>query len=857
MEKEKIVISGEVTVSGTGKAELGCIELIENGYILVPDAITELIIEQLMVNKEYSKSNDFDILVTGEDGKNAASGSGEDGEDGKDGGKVKITIKDLVNDVYIKASGGNGGNGGSGIDKKNNGKGGNGGKGGDGAHVEFHYNKENSDSISCAYVRSVHGGFGGSGGDGGINAEGVGKGGIYEQKGTVGDKNGDGGDGGTNGKDGEIIIYYPDGGKSINGVECDSDALKASSSSVSSITGTRMINYGDDRDFRMLIQKLGGEYLLKKSPHLLDVLLYTRKQSKIAANTMSDSADTDIQIEGGILEIQPIKVGSRKKAAADTKSAEAGYYDSSGLYEFTADVSLSFANSSGHVSENTVKSAPVVPESYLLYVTMTNKNEPSEVLYRTVLHGYGDNIMHPLDKITTDPLPMMTLLGKTLVLNATVTYVVTVNDNKQTISADLKESVYDFPNADPTSPISSISITAPHWKKDKGSGTVMFLYGRTPSSNIGLYKDADYYGGDYYSNDFTNGKVHTIIPMSGEITLLQNLGAEKIVGASIESYKLGSLETKHSYLYYTLSGSATTIAVHRENTDDLGEKLKANGALTYDANKNIATFDLKLPASTAGRSDYDWEYDIDGNIMKDSSHICYLRGVFMLGIDIEDENKNKRTDHYQINIISDDSMGDQEEYFISVQGRTTVIIPPIQIFWGCYGKETLIRVENGDVKRADEIQIGDKLLSYGGKLLTVENILTGEDPEIYRIETADGNYIRVSGGHAMKVYDESLPDGTRVTACCLKTGDMLMGPEGVSEVVKVSVESYNDTVYNFVFEGENQPNYIEANGYWSGDYYAQNEEEKKEPAPLSEESKLLIIEIEKLAEQMKLKEVRI
>ena len=52
-----------------------------------------------------------------------------------------------------------------------------------------------------------------------------------------------------------------------------------------------------------------------------------------------------------------------------------------------------------------------------------------------------------------------------------------------------------------------------------------------------------------------------------------------------------------------------------------------------------------------------------------------------------------------------------------------------------------------------------------------------------------------------------------------------------------------DNQYNFIFENESTPNYIEANGYWSGDFYAQNQEREKEPILIGEELEALIREL--------------
>ncbi len=182
--------------------------------------------------------------------------------------------------------------------------------------------------------------------------------------------------------------------------------------------------------------------------------------------------------------------------------------------------------------------------------------------------------------------------------------------------------------------------------------------------------------------------------------------------------------------------------------------------------------------------------------------------------------------------------------------KTNVYIPPTVMYSRCHAREVQIKMADGFVKRADEIRIGDRLSAFGGKNLTVADVVTGKESEMFKIETADGNSIRVSGGHAMKVYDEKNPHGRKVTARHLSKGDKLMTPYGTCDVSNVTVEPYNDMVYNFTFT-DTAPNYIEANGYWSGDFYAQNEKEKNSSVQLSEESQALMAEFKELEKQLK------
>jgi intein/homing endonuclease len=183
-------------------------------------------------------------------------------------------------------------------------------------------------------------------------------------------------------------------------------------------------------------------------------------------------------------------------------------------------------------------------------------------------------------------------------------------------------------------------------------------------------------------------------------------------------------------------------------------------------------------------------------------------------------------DDLQISILGNSGPlpDDNPNYFVSSHNKATVYIPRFVIAWGCYAADTLINTVDG-TKQACEIRKGDKLPVYGGKVLTISSVITGNDRAIFRITTTDGRSIRVSGGHAMKMYSESRPDGKKIAAARLKKGDRLMTPDNVVEISSVEIEEYNDKVYNFTFEEDHSANYIMANGFWSGDFHAQNEPE--------------------------------
>ena len=72
---------------------------------------------------------------------------------------------------------------------------------------------------------------------------------------------------------------------------------------------------------------------------------------------------------------------------------------------------------------------------------------------------------------------------------------------------------------------------------------------------------------------------------------------------------------------------------------------------------------------------------------------------------------------------------------------------------------------------------------------------------------------------------------------------------GPVTVVTVQYELYQDTVYNFSFEGEETGNYLIAGGLYSGDFIAQNRRKEKRMQP-SQKQQQLSEELHRMAEQM-------
>jgi hypothetical protein len=163
----------------------------------------------------------------------------------------------------------------------------------------------------------------------------------------------------------------------------------------------------------------------------------------------------------------------------------------------------------------------------------------------------------------------------------------------------------------------------------------------------------------------------------------------------------------------------------------------------------------------------------------------------------------------------------------------------------CYERGTQITMLDGTTKRADQVRIGEKLPCYGGKQLTINNIYTGKEKELIHIQTGNAQ-VKVSAGHIML-----LESGTGITIEKLRVGDKIMlANQTLAEITSIEPIPYDDNVYNFSFDGEETGNYLIANGFYSGDFYAQNVLHKN-LLSLTSEQERLYLELREIASQKK------
>lgn len=384
---------------------------------------------------------------------------------------------------------------------------------------------------------------------------------------------------------------------------------------------------------------------------------------------------------------------------------------------------------------------------------------------------------------------------------------------------------------DPCYPtVANITVTDPAPKNDlhKATNQIVMLYGRMSEQEF--YKDADYKGDDYFKNAFKNGKVRLLMPLSGTVLFDYNvkpLGLHKPTRAEKFVRSDATYEYKEQKFIY------------RDNIDDesLYNQLKTC-VIPDDYKENHQTkvkFDIQAAAGSYTK--WDWLADVEG-IQNGEPKTVYITGK--IALESVNQMQGRSIDQIKIKSVTTEVLKKFQAKYYTYAGGNVIYIPPITIYWGCFGGNVQIRLADQGEKTASEVRVGDQILGQDNEILTVNQIYTGYDTEIFEIVTKSGNTIHVSGGHPM------MCQGKMVRASYLTPGDCLNMANGTLDPVeRVSVVPYEDTVYNFTFEGKEQGTYLIANGLYTGDLFMQNKTES-EPLKAREftpEEKQLIAEM--------------
>jgi hypothetical protein len=331
--------------------------------------------------------------------------------------------------------------------------------------------------------------------------------------------------------------------------------------------------------------------------------------------------------------------------------------------------------------------------------------------------------------------------------------------------------------------VKEFTITDPHVKsaadEDLNKNPLIVLYNRT----VDRGESYDY---NYPNNKASNNLVSIKLPISGSITFYDTIFPKG----------LATGQKSVMWLYFEDEGGV------QYARDGIA------GRFTVDAsNKHKINFSFP--------KDILWDdWNATANLARFSVSTTFdLNCSFFIEVDEKDGN-GTIVDTMNVPCSIKSSKPDTGiTYYVS--GNAAVNVPQIRIKWGCFSKDTAIRIWDGSDKVIGDIKKGEKLLTADGKTAVVENIVTGKESEIVVIATEGGRRLGVTATHPIKTTRGIIPAGK------LRPLDELCVSDGGSDKIKyVYLTPYNDTVYNL--DTGDKPALLIANGIIAGDFEYQN-----------------------------------
>lgn len=348
--------------------------------------------------------------------------------------------------------------------------------------------------------------------------------------------------------------------------------------------------------------------------------------------------------------------------------------------------------------------------------------------------------------------------------------------------------------------VKNLKVTAPVYRdKTKEEHKIVILYNRDPKPGEENAWDYTY---PHNAKDAQN-EVQTLLPYSGEITVS-------------DKYQI--------YGYANLGYSLKLVYQGQE---------EPTVACDYDESEVEKFFKVSSDRKTCTFSfPEDWGHKIDVRNY-DGSCIQKLASYFWIHV----ENTETKTGR-GISIVIN-STTDPTSPLFETEG-STVYVPLISIRWGCFHRDTRIRMEDGTQMPVSELCKGMRVATADGGSAAIRATCSGPEAELICVETENGKTIRLSPTHPLYT-----PDGAK-RARDLRPGDLLVMEDGTPQPVRyVFPLPYADKVYNIELEGGEQR--IFADGFQAGDFLAQNSAKPaRRPAPLTPQVKETMAQLKAL-----------
>lgn len=140
------------------------------------------------------------------------------------------------------------------------------------------------------------------------------------------------------------------------------------------------------------------------------------------------------------------------------------------------------------------------------------------------------------------------------------------------------------------------------------------------------------------------------------------------------------------------------------------------------------------------------------------------------------------------------------------------VIEKLEIQWGCFAKDTEIRMADGSMKQIQDIRPEDRIMTSNGVGKVLE-LISGEEEKMVRIGSGRGHRIMVTKDHPVMTED-GWKQAQELTA-----GDILIMEYGKDNIEELYICEYHDRVFSLRTEGDGT---VIAEGFFMGDFGCQN-----------------------------------
>lgn len=148
------------------------------------------------------------------------------------------------------------------------------------------------------------------------------------------------------------------------------------------------------------------------------------------------------------------------------------------------------------------------------------------------------------------------------------------------------------------------------------------------------------------------------------------------------------------------------------------------------------------------------------------------------------------------------------------------VIEKLEIQWGCFAKNTDIKMADGSVKRIQDIRPGEWVMTEDGSKKVLE-LISGEEEKMICIGSRRGHTIMITKDHPV------MTEGGWKRARELTASDILIMEYGKDNIGQLYICENHDRVFSIRTESDSSA--VIAGGFYMGDFGCQNKHRASKP----------------------------